>query len=205
MPNVKSVGQIDTFNLVERIGNFITNNVEDVRSNRTSDRWVYPTFPKTGTNYPQVVVEIKQVIYNETAADRFLQTVSGENGDYKEYFYREADAIVLLTILSEKESQYEVERQGNKMYLTNQPLNLYIADLISEQIKIKKYDLMNESEFIDIRETRKTPVYDNDPQSWASEIRLEVEFLDVWVKDYSSTGELVSEYSLTTEVIMEED
>jgi len=202
MPTNSSIGNIDTFNLIQVIGNHITDNVTDIRTDRTNSRWVFPTLPKDRTNYPEVVVELKNVNYDEDSADRFLESEELGSGDYREYYYRYAAAEVIIIVLTEKESQFTVTRNGTEMFLTNQPLNLFLCNSISDAIKWKKDDLLDY--FMDIKETRKTPVFEDDPQTWASEIRLEIEFYDIWVKDYSDDGELVDEYSLTLSTTMEE-
>lgn len=203
MPTTAGVGAIDSFNIIEVIGNHITNNVTDIRTDRTNSRWVFPTLPKDKTNYPEAVVELKNINYNENSPANFFKSEELESGYYREYYYREANADVIITVLTEKESQFSVTRNGTSMFLTNQPLNLYICNSISDSIKWNKSDFLED--FIDIREIRKTPVFEDDPQTWASEIRVEVEFFDVWVKDYSDDGELLDEYSLTVTATMEDE
>lgn len=193
MPSVSGVGSIDTFSIIEVIGNFITSNVTDIRTDRKSTKWVYPVLPKKPTNYPEAIVEIKNISYSDESAAMFLETQTTDG--YKEYYYKSAEADVLITVLTEKESQFNVTRNGSDLYLTNQPLNLYIINQISDAINWNKSELLES--FIDISVTRKTPVFEDDPQTWASELRLAVEYQDVWVKEYSSDGELLEEYSLT--------
>lgn len=202
MPTTTGVGNIDTFNLIQVIGNHITDNVTDIRTDRSNSRWVFPTLPKDKSNYPEAVVEIKNVNYNEDSAGRVLCFEELDSGNYAEYYYRHAFSDVIITVLTEKESQFTVTRNSTEMFLTNQPLNLYICNSISDAIKWGKDDLLDY--FMDIKETRKTPVFEDSPQVWASEIRIEVEFYDVWLKTYSSDGELVDEYSLTLTATMED-
>ena len=195
MPTTSGVGSIDTFQVIEVIGNLISNEVTDIRTDRKSDKWVYPIFPKKRTNYPEAVVEIKDINYDDASANRFLCSETLESGNYAEYYYRDAIADVLLTVLTEKESQFEVTRNGTEYFLTNQPLNLYIVNQIHDAIKWNKSDLLEY--FIDIKVLKKTPVFEDDPNTWAGELRIEVEYQDVWAKEYSASGELLTQYSLT--------
>lgn len=203
MPELKGVGQIASFKAVEVIGNFISNNVTDIRTDRKNPRWVFPTMPKDRANYPTVVVELKTLDYTDNGAGMFLGSELTELGNYNHYYQRECVADIRLTILTEKESKFQVTRNDTGMYLTNQPLNLFLANKISDAINWNKEDLLGD--FIDIRVMKKTPVFEDDPHAWASEIILEAEMQDVWVKEYDSTGELVDQYSLTLSVGAQEE
>jgi hypothetical protein len=195
MPEISGYGDIDSFDIIETIGSFISDNVIDIRTDRKNIRWIFPTLPKDRTNYPEAVVEIKNITYDDQSADMYLNSETLVGGNYVEYYGRSAMADVLITVLTEKESQFTVQRNGESLFLTNQPLNLYIINQISDAIKWYKSELLED--FVDVRVIRKTPVFEDAPQTWASELRIEIDYQDVWAKEYSASGELLTEYSLT--------
>jgi len=195
MPETTGCGNIDTFDIIQVIGNLITDNVTDIRTNRTNNRWVFPVFPDDKSNYPEIIVELLGVNYEDISAGRLLSTETEiSTGDYLEYYTRYGMADLTITVLSEKKTSYSVVRNGTTLYLNNQPLNLYLCNAITDALKWKRDDLIEY--FIDFRIIKKTPVFEDDPNTWASEIKCEVEYQDVWVKRYNVTGELVASYSL---------
>jgi uncharacterized protein YneR len=202
MPETTGYGNIDTFDIVQVIGNLISDNVTDIRTNRKNPRWVFPTFPDDDVNYPEIVVELKSVSYDDISAGRFFkEEVEESTGDYLQYYTRYGVAEVRITVLTEKKTPYEVVRNGTTLYLTNQPLNLYLCNSISDALKWKRDDLLQY--FIDFRVMKKSPVFEDDSNTWASEIDCEVEYQDIWVKRYDASGELVDEYSLIVNIIDE--
>ena len=199
MPVIEGYGEIDAFEVIQIVGNLISDNVTDIRTDRTNSRWVFPVFPDDLSNYPEVIVELKSINYEDISAGRYLSTETEETtGDYLEYYTRYGTADLVLTVLSEKKPSYTVTRNSTSLYLNNQPLNLYLCNAITDVLKWKRDELLEC--FIDFRVIKKSPVFEDDPNTWASEIKCEVEYQDIWVKRYDASGELIKEYSLTVSI-----
>jgi hypothetical protein len=187
------------FTPVELIGNLIQENVPDLIPDRK--RWVYPTFSIDDSKLPQCTVKMVTNSYTtDSAGDYMSEEMDGENNIFKEYFYKKATAKINLYILTQKRQEFTVENNGTELFLTNQPLNLYITNNVKEalwrgfnvgyfQNQLERVNILNvDSAFRDTETI------------WASEIQCEVKYKDVWVKEYKD-GVLVKEYSLTANKI----
>ena len=187
--------EIKLFNVVEIIGNLIEDNISDPAG---KTKWVFPTFSTNDSNLPQVTVKMLPPVYEDDSADSFLyEEVSTGTIKYKEYYYKKATVPVNLYILTGKQQSYTVGVGVDALYLTNQPLNIYLTEQIKNLLwKEQENKDTFQDEFERVRVLGIDPAFRDDENTWASEIQLEVKYKDVWVKEYDEDG-IVNEYSLT--------
>lgn len=188
------MADIKLFNVVEVLGNLIQNNISDPAG---KSKWVFPTFPEKDSNLPQVTVKLLSPQFEDDSAGSFLTEDTSDG--YKEYYYKKATVPVNLYIITGKKQSYTVGTGADALYLTNQPLNIYITNQIKELLWREQE---NKSTFQDTFERVKVlgidPTFRDTEHSWASEIQCEIKYKDVWVKEYEN-DELVASYSLTVD------
>lgn len=188
---------IKLFDIVDLIGSKLHDNIEDVNKSRTNNRWIFPTFPKSSKNLPQITIELGSITYETDSGNNYLGEEQSGNV-YKIYKYKKSIAPLNLYIISGKEQEYEVIYNLEKLFLTNQKLNIYIANMVKDYIR------NNEKEFFDIVSRIQVqsiePTFDNNDYSWASTVSCEIEFKDIWVEEYVD-GLLIKSYSLGLQTI----
>jgi len=185
---------IQFFDIVETIGTFIQDNVVDIHTTRDGNRWIFPTFPKRNSSLPQVTIQLGQPTYENDSAGDYLYSESLDNGDYKEYYYKKATYIIHLFIISSKEQ----EIQAGELFLTNQPLNLYITNSIKYALFKHRGKLLKS--FDNFRLENISPVFENNKYSWSSDIACSIKAKDVWCKEYHN-GQLIREYTLNANTV----
>ena len=190
--------EILEFEIVETVGNFIQDNVNDiVTPNRK--RWVFPTFPEKNAALPQATIEVSDIGYENDSAGDFLYSTQLLNGDYREYYYKKAEGTMHIYVITKKDSSFEVDYDQGKRYLTNKPLNIYLTHNIRNTLFKNRGELLKK--FLDFHITDVSPTFENDQFTWASDITCRVNAREVWVREYAN-GELISDYSLGINVII---
>jgi len=199
-PPIYNIGKYDLYNIFI---NFITDNVSDIRSTRKNERWVFDEFPTSNDNYPECVVEIPSSTPIDSSTTHFLyQEKTGVNVT-KEVYYALEEASIKVRVLSLKDSKYSVTIDGATKYLKKKSVNLYLAQKIKEIFVFKYVDLINNNLYNDdikiiekVRVSSTDRVYESNEMVWASDIVVNVQFKNVYIKEYSGTGELIQTYSL---------
>ncbi len=200
MPEYSGCGDIDYFNIITKLGNFLNDNLVDVRKDRNNKRWIFPTFPDSDSNYPEIVINVKGIKYNENSAGRFLFEENDSSGNLKKYYSLDGVADISIYVLTEKNSQFNTTRNGKTLYLRNQPLNEFITNNIRDIFKWKRYEFLDDDFIYDVRLTGISEVFDDGPNTWACEINTSIVIRDIWVEEYSASNELISSYSLNMNV-----
>lgn len=184
---------IKFFDIVEETGTLITDNVEDVyASKRKGNRWVFPTFPTSNKNYPQVTVELTNPTYEPGSADDYLGE-DNSGSTYKVYRFKKATATLNLHVISGKEQEIVANYNSENIYLSNQKLNTFIANLIKDYINSNNSEFLKFSSRFDINNIEFA--FEDNDYSWASTISVEVKYKDIWVTEYVD-GRLIQSYTL---------
>ena len=189
------------FKIVENIGNFLDKKIVDIRKNRSNKRWIFPEFPKSDSNYPEIVIEITSSNYeNFGGGDNYSHNETYANGDYIEYYNKILKCVIHIYVLTSKEEEYEVFQGQDKIYLTNKPLNLYLANKVKDVMNQNRTEFVcGDNKFNEIQLTDIGFPYENNKHSWASDLTIEIELQDYWVKEYAK-GELIASYNLSETV-----
>ena len=187
-----------TFDVVEVIGNIIQENVTDLNPSRDKKKWVFPQYPEDATNLPEVVVKLSNVNFEPDSAGNFLYSdYNSETGIYKEYYYKKAIADLRLIVVTQKSNgqsaSLEGEHDGNKMFLRNQTLNIFLLEKIKNVLWSNREDLLEYFDKFKLESIESS--FDNNKWSWGGIIQNKVEYKDCFVKEIED-GTIVSEYSI---------
>ena len=192
------MAEIKLFNVYEVIGNLIEDNISDPAGKA---KWVFPTFTTNDSSLPQVTVKVLSPTYEDDSADSFLEGGAVEDEGsvvYREKYYKKALVPVNVYVITGKTQSYELGSGANARYLTNQPLNIYLAEQIKNLLWLKQENSDTfQNEFERLKVLGIDLAFRDEANTWASEIQLEVKYKDVWVKEYAEDG-IVSVYSLNT-------
>ncbi len=204
-----NIQDIDLYNIL--IG-FVTDNVTDIRTNRKNKRWVFDQYPENDSNYPECVVEINSSTPKIDSAAQFLvQEKNGSGNVIKEVYYMVEECPVKIRVLTLKDldhkkkgktNGFEVTVNSTQLYLNDKTANLYLNQKIKELFYFKYRDLIKNYTYKDCKIIQKIRVigvdrvYEASDRVWASDIIVNIEFRNLYVKEYSDTGELINEYSL---------
>ena len=189
---------INSFDIIETVGNLISDNVEDIDKSRSGDRWVFPTFTTTDSNLPQATVELGEVLYENDSAGNFLGEETLPNNSFKQYFYKQGVYPLHIYVLTGKSKSFDVNHNGKTLQLNNKPLNAYLVHKINNMLFLKRGHLLGY--FTDFKIIGVSSVFENNKNSWSSDITCEIKAKEIWVKEYKE-GKLVSTYSLEINII----
>lgn len=186
------------FDIVEKVGTILQNNIKDIKPLRDNSRFVFPTFASNPSQLPQLTIELGSPTITKDSAGDYLSEELLENGDKKVYYYRKITYPIHVYAVTSKEDEIEVKELNQTLYLNGQKLNTYWQNLAKQCLYKNLGEL--KSLFLDFDVQSVVPTFDNNHYSWASDIICEVIARDKWVREYHK-GELISEYSLTTNTI----
>ena len=189
------------FKIVENIGTFLTNNIIDIRKNRSNKRWIFPEFPKSDSNYPEIVIELTSSNYeNFGGGDNYSHNELYPNGNYAEYYNKILKCIVHIYVLTSKEEEYEIIDNGEKLYLTNKQLNVYLTNKVKNAINQNRTEFVSgDNKFNEINLSDISFPYENNKHSWASDLTIDITLQDYWIKEYSA-GRMIASYNLSETV-----
>jgi len=186
---------IKYFDVYEILGAFINSHVSDILPNRTG-KWIFPEFSNTTSNLPQVTIQLENPTYeNDSAGDFLTEDYDAENNVYREYFYKRATAIIHMYVVTGRKQEIEVTLNGTKRIFQNKMLNYYLTDLLKNSFFQYRVELLEE--LLDFRLQYVESPFENDKNTWVSDMRCEVEYKDIWVNEFKD-GDLLRSYSLTT-------
>lgn len=196
--------QIQAFGVVELLGDLIQRKVPDPDKNRAAikdSRWVWPTFPDAESLLPQAVVEISDTSFQPGAAGDFLKEETLADGTFREYYYRKSTHTFHVYVLTAKNAEFEIQALNQTLYLKNKKFNVYLADQVKNALHVFRSEVENAEYGIDNLDVKtKSPVFEDEEYSWATDITGEITGKDVWVNEYHE-GELVKSYSLQVVVL----
>ena len=185
---------IKYLDIYETLGNLLSSNITDIKAGRTG-KWIFPDFPDTDSNLPQITIKLSSPTYvNDSAGDFIYEEYDSTNNVYKEFFYKRAVATVNIYALTGKRQELATTLDGVDRIFKNKILNLYLTNLIKDVLFKKRPDLL--SEFLDFHLRDVSPTFENGENMWASDLRCEIEYKDVWTNEYQD-GVLIASYSIT--------
>lgn len=189
--------EIEIFNITDEIGKLMTNNLIDIRTDRTNSRWIFPTFPDSDDNYPEVIIEIENLVPKTTSGGNYFKEEQ-IGATYKLYSYKEVEADLTFYVLTSKKFNCNVTIEDENRHLSNKLPNIFITNNIKDII------LQNRDSFLefveDIQIQNITSVYEDNKSAWAAEVKCKITYKDIWVKELLD-GQLVQSYSLSTNTI----
>ena len=188
---------IKYFDIYEILGSLLNDNITDIKDGRTG-KWIFPDFPDVDSDLPQITIKLDNPTYvNDSAGDFLYEAYDSENNIYKEYFYKRATATVNIYAVTGKRQEIEVTINSVNRIFKNKILNLYLANLIKDVLLQKRADLL--SEFLDFHLRDVSTPFESSKNMWASDLRCEIEYKDIWTNEYQD-GELLASYSLSTTI-----
>lgn len=196
MPDFKlnSLTFIDTYDIVDDV---ISQNVTDINTNRSGNRWVYPTFPEKTNSYnlPQVIIEFKiNREDNDSAADYLTEYYDNNSNSYKVLTYKKVEATCQIYVITLKEKAFTVTFNGANKYFSEKPLNLYVKEMVKKALVEKRSDLLTVFDEFRPRVGGET-TYENGEHTWVTQLSIPVEYKNVYVNEYQD-GELIASYDL---------
>ena len=187
--------EFEEFTIVDNIGLLLEQNIEDVRKDRKNNRWIYPSFPESNENLPQIVIEFDSPSYETESANEYLDEEYVGN-IYKIYYYKRAQANINFHIISLRDYGYNVTYDGVTSYQKNQKLNSYIANSVNKFLLSHRNEI---EEFCSRFEVvSKDIAFEDGESKWASTITAEVHYRELWTTEYID-GKLIKSYTLGVE------
>jgi len=186
---------IEIIDVIQEIGNLLQDKLVDVRPDRKNPRWIFPKFPESDDNYPEVVVKLNSINFEKAAGGAYLYSETDINGNYIEYYWKWGTSILQLFALTEKLTKYSVSfDDGTQNYLYDETLNMYLIHQIKNVMDTNRDILLATFEKYNLDSLE--PTFHNNKNSWASYLTYNIKFKDIWKKTYKA-GVLISDYSLT--------
>lgn len=185
---------VEIFNIIDELGLLLQKKLIDINPTRTNSRWIFPTFPDSEDNFPEIVIELENIKYNAVSAGNYFKDF--RDGElYKLYYYKEATADLIFYVLTSKTFSCNVIVGKEKRFLSNKLPNIYLSSSIKDLLHIERGLF---TEFLeDIQLTGITSVYEDNTTTWTSEVQCKIRFKDVWVKELLD-GQLIKHYNLYT-------
>lgn len=195
--------ELKIISLYDELYTILNTNLTDIKSDRSGNRWIYPTFPNTDNteNYPLIVTKLESPQEEPDSIGNFLdQEYDSENNVFKEYYYKRMSAVLNIFVLTEKDQGYTVTVNGADRYFKNEALNIYLVEQVKKVLRVERPELMKL--FTKFKMDTVEYAFDNNKFSWAGQIRANVEYREVWIMEYQD-GELLSSYTLDKTILEE--
>jgi hypothetical protein len=193
---------IPLLDIYEYFGSLIMSNITDPLS-RT--RWVFPDFPEAKSSLPQITIKYDNISYeNDSAGDFYAEEYDEESNNYKEYYYRIANTELYFYALSSKQFETQVNINGVNHLFRDKLYNIYLVNQVKNLLLIKREEAKSYNDFRDFNVGDIETPFESNSYTWASYIKCDLTFKDIWVKEYSS-GDLIAEYSLTQNILNNEE
>ena len=190
--------EIEYFNVIEEVGTLLNSNITDLKSGRT--KWIFPTFPNAETNLPQITIKLDSIDYESQGAGDVLYEEQVSPVLFKSYYAKHGVAQLTIYVITSKTEEFTVTSGGTELFLKNQPLNMFLINEVKKVFLTKRADFL--SKFENVTLTNVTPTYENNKNSWASEVRATIKYKDVWVDEFAE-GQLIDSYTLNVQIIGE--
>jgi len=182
------------FSIYDKVGNLLENNIQDIDTNRKSNRWIFPTFTTDYKNNPSITIKIDGRQYSTESAGNYLKEDT-VNDVHKVYYFKQCKAKLRIYVITNKDTFFTVMFNGQEMYLTGKLSNAFIAN----NIKFFNISGNGRSQYKDFFDSFKFEsidlTYENSKTTWASELVHSISYKDIWVDEYVD-GQLIKSYSL---------
>ncbi len=187
--------EIQFFNIFETIGELITNNIINPKNGTSTERWVYPEFPKKDSNLPQIVLKFGKLSYKFAANENLIHCETVGN-NYIEYYAKRASCPLEIYVLTEKEHDaYKVIIDNKELYLYGEKLNAYITNQVKDLLFKSYINGFLASRFVSVNVSNIDFNFEANKNVWGSTIICDVEFYDYIVNEYKQ-GNLIKSYSI---------
>lgn len=198
VPNTANSYVNNFFDIIQFFGDLITNNVNDIKTDRGNQRWVYPTFPEDKSNLPQVMIKWVNVEYENNAAYNILETKTISPILVEEYYSKKAIGTLNFVVFSNKDAQLVTTFNEQEIALNNTNLNMFIANEIKQCLIANKAETDARFTKFDVQSIE--PSHDTDKYMIQSIITTRVVYRDVWVKSIGPEG-IINDYTLNLALI----
>lgn len=190
------VNEYKQFNIIEKFGSLIQDNIIDINPNRKTNKFVFNDFSTNEDNLPQYVIELTNISPESgSSSDVFFSKTEGNV--FFEYFYKKTTTQLKVYAVSTRIFEAEVPYNGRTIFIRNKKLNVYMAEQIKNFFNRNKDLVLDTVYKIDLNSI--DYAYDSGDNCWTSELTYDISFNDIWVKEYSD-GALIREYSVTTNI-----
>ena len=193
---------IKWFTIFETVGNILQTNHSDMAKIKGPGlRFTYPEYPESDSSYPQIVIKLDNVNYEEMSAGNYIGNEVIPNG-YKEVYGRFARATLNIytmtakkTITKDAENKLRFTKNGQEFSLNDQKLNIYLANTTRDIIlkSIQKGDFYKYGLSLNFKSEE--PGYEDGKNKWTTKLSFSIRYIDYIFFEYQY-GELLRQYSI---------